>query len=320
MSATALARQPSRAMRPVNNSASRREKLAQLVRKEAALQRAMSDSNGLKKIAANMANPVRQRLDYKGIFRKFVVVEQVPDGIPLIYDRDLPQVPAIKVGPFSTVRTVEMRGKRIELFSFEIAARPKIPYAELYNRRFRVLDRAKDRLIEGMELREDLIGFGLLDAAFAVGSAITTGSFPGPIGVSTTGPFDRDPLARAFTQIEKSRLPVAGVLMSPFGTQGIRRLDFHTLDQVGMQEVRETGFLGSIWGADFYVSDQIRLNRAYVLTSPKFLGWMPIRKDVDVIPADDPDNLRLGLVGYENVSLTIHNAYGVAVLDFSITV
>lgn len=302
-----------------STSESRQEKVAKLIRKEAALARALQSEAGLRKIAANMANPVRQRLDYKGIFRKFCVVEQMPDGVPLIFDRDLPQVPAVKVGKFSTTRQVEMRGTRVELTPFEIVARPKIPYSELYNRRYRALDRAKDRLIEGMELREDLIGFALFEAAFTIGTAITTGPFIGPTLINTAGPLDRDPLAQVFTQLEKNRLVVSAVLMSPFGTQGIRRLDFQNLDQVGMQEVRETGYLGSIWGADFYVSDQVTAGTAYALTTPKFLAWMPLRKDVDVIPADDPDNLRLGFVGYELIGLTVHNAFGVGKLTFSTT-
>lgn len=299
----------------VSRAETRQEKVAKLIRKEAALARALETESGLRKIAANMANPVRQKLDYKGIFRKFCVVEQMPDGVPLIFDRDLPQVPAVKVGKFGTSRIVEMTGSRTELEPFEIVARPKIPYSELYNRRYRALDRAKDRLIEGMELREDLIGFGLFDSAFTAGSALGDG----PVLQTTAGPLDRDPLAKTFTQLEKNRLVAAAVLMSPFGTQGIRRLDFQNLDQVGMQEVRETGYLGSIWGADFYVSDQVTAGTAYVLAPPKFLAWMPVRKDVDVIPADDPDHLRLGFVGYELIGLTVHNVYGVAKLTFSTT-
>lgn len=304
---------------PVNakssTAQSRQEKVAMLIRKEAALARALETESGLRKIAANMANPVRQKLDYKGIFRKFAVVEQMPDGVPLIFDRDLPTVPAIKVGRFATTRMVEMKGTRVELDPFEIVARPKIPYSELYNRRYRALDRAKDRLIEGMELREDLIGFSLLDRATVIGPTLTNG----PVVQVTAGPLDRDPLAKAFTQVEKNRLVVAAVLMSPFGTQGIRRLDFQNLDQVGMQEVRETGYLGQMWGADFYVSDQVTAGTAFILTTPKFLAWIPIRKDVDVIPADDPDNLRLGFVGYELIGMTVHNAFGVGRLNFSTT-
>lgn len=286
-----------------------RQKQAQrLMQKEAALSRVMQSEMGLRKIAANMANPVRQRLDYKGIFRKFAVVEQMPDGVPLIFDRDLPEVPALKIGKGGSVRQVEMKGRRVELEPFEIAARPKIPYKELYVRRFRALDRAKDRLIEGMELREDLIGFGLIEAASALtNTPIASGTF-----------MDRDHLARAFTEVEKHRLIVGSILMSPYGTQGLRRWLFQELDQVGMQEVRESGYLGSMWGADFYVSDQITAGTLYILTTPKFLAWMPIRKDVDVIPADDPDNLRLGMVGYELLGLTLHNSRGVEKMTHSI--
>ena len=39
------------------------------IQKEAALARALTTEAGLRKIAANMANPVRFYLDYKGIFR-----------------------------------------------------------------------------------------------------------------------------------------------------------------------------------------------------------------------------------------------------------
>jgi len=298
-----------------NSSKARQERVANLIRKEAALARALTTEAGLRKIAANMANPVRQKLDYKGIFRKFSVVEQMPDGVPLIFDRDLPDVPAIKIGKFGTSRQIEMVGKRVELEPFEIVARPKVPYSELFNRRFRALDRTKDRLIEGMELREDLIGFTLLDRSTIIGATKVNG----PVVQTTAGPLDRDPLAKAFTEVEKNRLVVAAVLMSPFGTQGIRRLDFQNLDQAGMQEVRETGYLGSMWGADFYVSDQITAGTAFILTTPKFLAWMPIRKDVDVIPADDPDNLRLGFVGYELLGMTVHNVFGVGRLNFSTT-
>lgn len=296
---------------PQDSYEARQEKVARLIRKEAALSRALETEAGLRKIAANMANPVRRKLDYKGIFRKFCVVEQMPDGVPLIFDRDQPEVPALKIGVLGAVRSIEMKGTRVELTPFEIAARPKIPYAELYNRRYRALDRAKDRLIQGMELREDLIGFGLLEAGATVGGAL------GNTVINVAGMLDRDGLAKGFTQIEKNRLPVAAVLMSPFGTQGIRRFQFQDLDQTGMQEVRESGYLGSIWGADFYVSDQIPAGTVYILTAPKFLAWMPIRKDVDVIPADDPDNLRLGFVGYWLGGLTLHNSLGVAKVAFN---
>jgi len=279
------------------------------MKRNAALAQALQTEVGIRRIAANMANPARLKLDYKGIFRKFVIVEQMPDGVPLIFDKDLPMVPAVKVGKGGTPRMIEMRGKRVELTAFEIVARVKVPYEELFTRRYRALDRAKDRLIEGIQLREDLIGFGLIE------TASTLVNTP----VTTAGAFDRDLLAKMFTPIENNRLPVSSVLMSPYATQGIRRLDFQNLDQVGMQEVRETGYLGNYWGADFYMSDQIPSGTAYAMASPKFFGWMPLRKDLDVIPADDPDNVRLGFVGYQLAAMTIFNALGAMKGTFNIS-
>jgi hypothetical protein len=278
-----------------------------MLKKEAALTQALQSSAGLNKIAANMANPVRFRLDYKGIWRKFAIVEQIPDGVPIIYDKDQPLVPAVKVGKFGTPRAIDMIGKRVEIQPFEIVSRVKIPYSELYNRRYRALDRAKDRLIEGMELREDLIGFGLFQ------TASTLVNTP----VTTAGQFTRDLMGLAFNQIEQSRLSVASVLASTALVMGIRRFQFQNLDQVGMQEVRETGYMGSYWGADFYVTDQIPQGNSFALASPKYLAWLPIRKDVDVIPADDPDNIRLGFVGYELIGMTVFNALGVELMQFN---
>lgn len=305
----------SRGTRP-SGVALRQEQANDEMRKEAILDRALNSENGLRKIAANMANPVRERLDYKGISRKLGIVEQMPDGIPLIYDRDFEEVPAILTGIDGNARIAEMKGKRVEIKAFDIVARVKIPYSELYERRFRSLDRAKDRLIQGMELKTDLIYFSMLDAAYAIGSVRT--DFPGPIAPNTPGPLDRDFLARGFTEIEKNRLIVQSVLMSPYGTQGIRRLDFQSLDQMGMQEVRETGYLGEFWGASFFVSDQVTAGTAYVIASPKQHMWFAIRKDVDVIPADDPDNVRLGLVGYFRGGMALHNTLSVCPVFFNI--
>jgi len=279
--------------------------MQKLARKEMAVVRALQTTGGLRRIAANMANPVREVLDYRAIARNFVVVEQIPDGVPLLYDKDLPRVPALKIGPDGAVRLVEMKGTRVEIKEFEIAARPYVPYKELYIRRFRALDRAKDRLIEGLELREDLIWFSLFEAASNIVNPVTT-----VVGTR----WEKQDLASAFYQVERHRLVVTGVLMSAFGTKSIRSWQFQNLDQAGMQAVRETGYLGNMWGADFYVSDQLPAQTAYILAQPKFLGWMPIRKDAEVIPADDPANLRLGFVGYQLQGMTLFNPRGIAKL------
>ena len=61
-------------------------------------------------------------------------------------------------------------------------------------------------------------------------------------------------------------------------------------------EVLQTGLFGHIWTADIFISKKVPLNTIYVLADPEFVGVMPIRQDIQVIPADSPQNLRLGWV------------------------
>ena len=281
---------------------------ASMMRKEADLQAAMKSPTGLHKIAANLASPVRKYLDYIGIYRKFSIAEGWPDGMPIIYDNDIEEFTAVKIGRNGTTRIIEVEVDRTELEEFEIVVRPKVPYAELYKRLYQVMKRVKERLEQGMALREDLYGFSLLETASQqVNTTITVSTY-----------LTKDALAQAFTQVERHRLRVKSILMSPYGIQGIRRWQYQDVDNVAREEIRKSGYLGSIWNADIYINDQVTSGTFYIIAEPEFTAWTPIRRDVDVIPADDPDNLLLGFVGYELLGMTVHNGKAVAKGNFNI--
>ena len=275
---------------------------AAMMRKEADLQAAMKSPTGLHKIAANLASPVRKYLDYIGIYRKFSIAEGWPDGMPIIYDNDIDEFTAVKIGRNGTTRIIEIEVERTELTEFEIVVKPKVPYAELYKRLYQVMKRVKERLEQGMALREDLYGFSLLETASQ--QVNTT--------IAITTYLTKDALAQAFTQVEQHRLRVKSILMSPFGIQGIRRWRYEDVDNVAREEIRKSGYLGSLWDADIYINDQVTSGVFYIIAEPEFTAWTSIRRDVDVIPADDPDNLLLGFVGYELLAMTVHNGRAVA--------
>ena len=86
-----------------------------------------------------------------------------------------------------------------------------------------------------------------------------------------------------------------------------------------MEEVRKSGYIGSMWGAKFFISDQITQGTFYPTGTPDKSAWFPIRRDTEVIPADDPDNLLLGFVGYELVAMTWHNSKTILKGTFSYT-
>ena len=284
------------------------------LRAEAALDRALKAKDGVHRVAAAMSNPVKRMMDYKAIFRQLVVVETgYPEGHPLTYDRDIEPIPAIKIGPLATSRFVDCAPERITLDEFEIVSRVKVPYKELYTRKYKVLNRAKERLVEGVGIREDILGFSLIDDASQYGG--TYGNTP----ISESTALSKSSLSRAFTQLKNRRIIPRSVLMNPIGTSGIQRWAWTDIDQEGLKEIRQSGYLGNLWKANFFESDLVATDTTYVLGDPELIGWMPIRKDIDVTGADEPDYLRLGFVAYELLGMAITNVSGIASVNYDAT-
>ena len=87
-----------------------------------------------------------------------------------------------------------------------------------------------------------------------------------------------------------------------------------------MREVLQTGLYGKIFGADIIVSKIVPPGTAYAVADPEFVGVMPVRQDISVIPADEPRRLSLGWVVYEEIGCGILVPRGVAKSRKSLTV
>ena len=286
-----------------------------IMKKEAAISMALKTTTGLKKLAAALANPVRKYLDYVAIFRKVVVTEVIPDGMIAYFDNDIEEWSGVKVGMDGNSRFVVVKAIRTIVPEFEITSNVKIPYRELRVRKYKVFDRAKQRLQQSLQIKEDLTGFALLhDAAEITNTEITV-----------AGILTKNALALAFREVEKHRLLGVSVIMNPDAVSAIRRWDWDQVDEVARIEIRQTGYLGNLWGANFFVTNLIEPDNsgnsfAYVTASPQFLGWMPMRADTEIIPADRPDDLLLGFTGYELLGMIIHNARAVARVKFNVSI
>ena len=77
-------------------------------------------------------------------------------------------------------------------------------------------------------------------------------------------------------------------------------------------EVLQTGLFGHIWTADILISKKCPLNTVYVLADPEFVGVMPIRQDIQVIPADEPQKLRCGWVIFEEIGMSVVNSMSIS--------
>ena len=55
------------------------------------------------------------------------------------------------------------------------------------------------------------------------------------------------------------------------------------------------------------------------LAPAEYVGAIPVRQDITVLPADDPKNLRLGWVIYEEIGIIVINDYAIAKVNLTAT-
>jgi hypothetical protein len=79
------------------------------------------------------------------------------------------------------------------------------------------------------------------------------------------------------------------------------------VDPVTQREILQTGLYAHIWGADILVSKIVPPATVYGAGDPEFLGVMPVRQGIEVLPADEPKQLKLGWVVNEIIGLGILN-------------
>ena len=79
-----------------------------------------------------------------------------------------------------------------------------------------------------------------------------------------------------------------------------------------MREVLQTGLYAHIWGTDIMVSKIVPPGTIYGAADPEFVGVMPVRQDIEVLPADVPRELKLGWVVSEIIGIGIVNPRGVS--------
>lgn len=271
--------------------------------KEFLIAKALESEEGRTALAQAMANPIRTSLDYQGIGRKLLVVDPLPAGALPVYDKDVDAKAAV-ISKRGQAPDFVVEGDRVQVPTFEIVSYPQVRFSQVKERRFNVIDRAQQRAKSDIMAVEDEEVFSLLDAAAEDANTVITL----PAGSSLS----RDALTKAFKEVEKHDLVVTKVVMNAQQFADIRAWNNQDFDPVTQHEVLQTGLFGHIWTADILISKKVKDGTVYVLADPEFVGVMPIRQDIQVIPADKPEDLRLGWVIYEEIGLAVVNTMAVA--------
>jgi hypothetical protein len=277
------------------------------------IKQALMTQEGKIALGQAMANPIRRNLDYQGVARKALVVDPLPQGALPVYDRDI-DVAAVVVSSNGSAPESRVFGDRVTVPEFEIVSNPTVRIAEVKRRRFNVIDRAQQKARQEIQAQEDANVF----AALAFAGDSTLGGENAAVDLSPTGAtLQKDGLLNLKRAIDRWDLVTAKYFLNINEFTDILAWESaggsnSQVDPVTQRELLQTGLYGHIFGADIIVSKVVPSGRGFATADPEFVGVMPVRQDIEVLPADEPKQLKLGWVVNEIIGIGIVNPRGVA--------
>lgn len=272
--------------------------------KEMVIAEALETDEGRVALAQAMVEPIRRALEYQAVGRKCLLVDELPQGALPRYERD-PACTATVIARRAGVPQQIVEGEEIVVPLFEIAAFPSIRLSEIKARRFYIVDRAQIKAKEALQKEEDTNIFkALIAAANANATQI----------VSDIGSLTTSGLNSAFRNIEQHDLVATKIIMHANQYATVRTFGKDFYDEATTREILTTGLFGHLYTADIHVSSRMPVDNVLVLASPDTVGAFPVRQDITVLPADDPQRLRIGWVIYEEVGVAIINDYALSLI------
>ena len=271
------------------------------VEREALIAQALETDEGRVALAQAMVEPIRRALEYQAVGRKLLMVDELPQGALPRYERDVRAI-AWVISRRGAVPDAIQEGEEVLVPTFEIATNPSIRLSEIKARRFYIVDRAQIKAKEAIQKEEDTNIFAALLGAVNAAHTVT----------ATGGALTVTALNQAFATIESHDLTVAKIVVHAQRYADIRLFGKTVYDEATQREVLTSGLFGHLWTADIHVSSRMPVGTVLLLAPADYVGAMPIRQDITVLPADDPKKLRLGWVIYEEIGIVVINDYAVA--------
>ena len=286
------------------------------------IKQALMTQEGKIALGQAMANPIRRNLDYQGVGRKALVVDPLPQGALPVYDRDI-DVAAVVVSSNGSAPESRVFGDRVTVPEFEVVSNPTVRIAEVKRRRFNVIDRAQQKARQEIQAQEDANVFAALQFAGDANlggentaQALDEAGAGGP--GATTDQLSKQGLLSLKRQVDRWDLVTSKYFMNineftdMLNWESAGGAGHSSVDPVTQREILQTGLYGHIFGADIVVSKVVPARRVFACADPEFVGVMPVRQDIEVLPADEPKQLKLGWVVSEIVGIGIVNPRGVA--------
>lgn len=282
--------------------------------KEQMVDKLIGNGPGRRRLAASMIQPLRERRDYSSVGRKTFLVEQLPDGAQAVYHKD-PEVVAYVIGEEGESITAVAKPRTVHFPLFEIAALPKAPLTQIKERRYDLLKRMQDLGKAQIQAAEDDRVFSIMDAIAVNGFDSAPGGTNPDIPV--IAPISPAILADAFASIEEHDLRVARVFMNASDYADIRKFGRDVLDIESQASLWKTGLMATGWNAQFIVSRLVPKGVVYLCCEPEHFGRIPVRTELTVLSADNPEERTIGFSMFEQLGIGAYNPRGLVRLIVS---
>ena len=261
---------------------------------------ALETNEGKTALAQAMVEPIKNSLMYQAIGRKLLLVDELPQGVLPRYERDI-TAKSFVIGKRGAVPTSEIEAEELLVPTFEIAANPVIRYSEVKARRFYIVDRAQIRAKDSLQRQEDTEVFKVINAGT-----------PQDQTINVNGTVQIEQVNLALTLIEEHELIGAKIVVPPARYKDFRGWGPDVYDQATQRDILQTGLYGHLYTADIHLSTMVPKNCVFIMAPAQFVGAMPIRQDITVLPADDTRRLRLGWVVYEGLGFAVINDFSLS--------
>jgi len=266
---------------------------------------------GRASLAAALQEPLRTFRDYEAVGRRAFMVDPLGDGQLPYYDKD-PKLTAYVVGEEGEDLMDVVKGDRIFVPLFEIAGNPQIPLTQVKMRKYdveaRVKQSAKNEIFRVEDQKIFKMFTTIANDANHVHSPVT----------ATAADATIDDFSEAMALVEKQNgLRCANIFMNPGNMKIVRRLGKDYFEPSTTAELLRTGRMGNIFGATVNVSPEIAADEIYFTSEEDTFGVFVQSQELTVMPADRPEERKLGWSVFQQIGVSIHNPYGLSMLKLT---
>jgi len=238
------------------------------------------------RFGAEMIPLILDRLDYEGFIRQVYRTHNLAQGQINSYEKDVNVTALIIQEDGQTVETV-VKGNRIFPPEFLVTARPIITISEIAQRQYDIVDRTHDKTTFQIMLKEDRNGLKELYQASTLENS----------QINVTSTISKSVLETLQYEVERHRLLVDKFIMNRAELGDLKKnINAIDYDPITSRDLLLTGIFGSIWGVNIFVTagvDEAGIENVsvpegviFAVTEGRYLGAMPIRVELTVLPAD----------------------------------